>query len=105
LGLTLTVDGSPGLGKLLGAAVALGASFGVAQALTIAALLEQLRTAQVGAANAVWNAAYDLGYAVGAVAVGTVINHLDYSGGAFAAVVLAVVAIVATVRPTVGQKP
>lgn len=93
-GLALTMARSPGLPLLIGAAVALGASFGVAQSLTIASMLAQLPAARVGVANALWNAAYDLGWAVGAVFVGVVIDRLNYAGGAVAAVAAALVAAV-----------
>jgi MFS family permease len=102
-GLTLTMARSPGLPLLIGAAVALGASFGVAQSLTIASMLAQLPAGRVGVANAVWNAAYDLGWAVGAVAVGVVIDRVNYAGGAVAAAAAALVA--AAYLASACQKP
>jgi predicted MFS family arabinose efflux permease len=59
------------LAVLVGMA-AFGAGFGLAQAATLNTMLARVSDRQYGAVSAAWNAAYDLGWAVGAIGIGMV---------------------------------
>lgn len=61
-------------------AALLGVGFGAAQSLGLATMLERLPNDRVGAANAVWNAAYDVGWAAGATVVGVVVGRVGIGG-------------------------
>ncbi|NUT33593.1 MAG: MFS transporter, partial [Hamadaea sp.] len=50
-----------------------GAGFGLAQAASLTTMLQRTRRSRYGQVNAVWNAAYDLGWGAGALGVGVVV--------------------------------
>ncbi|MEY9862821.1 putative MFS family arabinose efflux permease [Catenulispora sp. GAS73] len=55
-----------------------GAGFGIVQNATFALLIEGASTSGVGAASALWNLAYDVGYGAGPAAFGLVVSHTGY---------------------------
>jgi len=56
-----------------------GAGFGLAQAASLNAMLQRARRSQFGTVNAVWNAAYDLGWGVGAIGIGMLVTTAGYA--------------------------
>ncbi|MET0524239.1 MAG: MFS transporter [Nocardioides sp.] len=68
------LTGSPAA-VLLGMAV-FGAGFGLVQTASVNLMLAAATPAQYGAVSAVWNVAYDLGWGLGAAAVGLLVTSL-----------------------------
>ena len=71
-------------------AVAFGTGFGVLQNATLSLMYARVPAAAYATVSAVWNAAYDLGMAVGAIAVGMLIGVTGY-GLAFLVIAVAMV--------------
>ncbi len=57
---------------------AFGAGFGIVQNATFALLIEGAPAGDAGAASALWNLAYDVGYGAGPAAFGLVVSHTGY---------------------------
>ena len=85
---------------VIGGMVALGIGFGVAQSSSMHTMLARVEPAAYGTVNAVWNAAFDLGWGVGSIAVGALVGAVGY-GPAFVVTAIAV-ALVAAKRLTRG---
>jgi predicted MFS family arabinose efflux permease len=75
-----------------------GAGFGLAQAASLTTMLQRVPPDRYGAVSAAWNAAYDLGWGVGALGVGLVVASLGVPAGFATAAVLALAALPLT-RP------
>ena len=86
------------LAVLVGMA-AFGAGFGLAQAATLNTMLARVSDRQYGAVSAAWNAAYDLGWAVGAIGIGMVAATAGYPA-AFAVAAALVLAALPLARRT-----
>jgi MFS family permease len=71
-------------------AVAFGTGFGVLQNATLSLMYARVPAAAYATVSAVWNAAYDLGMAVGAITVGVLIGVTGY-GLAFLVIAVAMV--------------
>jgi predicted MFS family arabinose efflux permease len=69
-----------------------GIGFGLAQAASLNAMLERVPASEYGAVSAAWNAAYDLGWGLGALGIGVVVAMLGYSA-AFAVAAVLVIAV------------
>jgi predicted MFS family arabinose efflux permease len=84
-----------------------GAGFGVAQAASLTAMFHSVPPDRYGAVSAAWNAAYDLGWGVGALGVGLVIASLGVPAGFAAAAILTLTALplTRTPGPRGGEKP
>jgi MFS family permease len=84
-GLVLAVCGMAGIGCLhspaavIGGAVLFGVGFGVLQNATLCLMFARAPKGSEGAVSAIWNAAYDLGMAVGALGAGLVVARLGYA--------------------------
>jgi predicted MFS family arabinose efflux permease len=74
--LGLRTDGAGGATAVLTGALALGIAYGAVQNLTLVLALARAGEAQTATASAVWNACYDSGTAIGALAVGAVAAQL-----------------------------
>jgi predicted MFS family arabinose efflux permease len=85
---------------VLGGALAFGAGFGLLQNATLALMYARVPTAGHGAVSAIWNAAYDLGMAAGALGAGLLIGSIGYSATfvATAAVILLALVLVRSDR-------
>jgi MFS family permease len=70
-----------------------GAGFGGAQAASLTTMLQRVPAERYGAVSAAWNAAYDLGWGVGALGVGLVVASLGVPAGFATAAVLALTAL------------
>jgi MFS family permease len=70
-----------------------GAGFGVAQAASLTTMLQRVPPDRYGAVSAAWNAAYDLGWGVGALGIGLVIASLGVPAGFATAAVLTLTAL------------
>ncbi|MEZ0113570.1 putative MFS family arabinose efflux permease [Catenulispora sp. EB89] len=57
---------------------AFGAGFGIIQNATFALLIEGAPAGDAGAASALWNLAYDVGYGAGPAVFGLVVSHTGY---------------------------
>jgi predicted MFS family arabinose efflux permease len=55
-----------------------GAGFGITQNATFALMIERASPAGLGAASALWNLAYDVGYGAGPAAFGLFVGHTGY---------------------------
>ena len=86
------------LAVLVGMA-AFGAGFGLAQAATLNTMLARVSDRQYGAVTAAWNAAYDLGWAAGAIGIGMVAATAGYPA-AFAVAAALVLAALPLARRT-----
>jgi predicted MFS family arabinose efflux permease len=73
----LVAIGTPG--AVMGGALVFGAGFGVLQNATLALMYTRAPAGAEGAVSAIWNAAYDLGMAAGALAAGLVVTSVGYS--------------------------
>jgi len=80
------------LAVLVGMA-AFGAGFGLAQAATLNTMLARVSDRQYGAVSAAWNAAYDLGWAVGAIGIGMVAATAGYPAAFAVAAALVLAAL------------
>jgi len=70
--LGLRTDGAAGVAAVLVGALALGIAYGGVQNLTLVIALARAGESQTATVSAVWNACYDSGTAIGALAVGAV---------------------------------
>jgi predicted MFS family arabinose efflux permease len=77
-------------GSVLLGAVAFGVGFGVLQNATLSLMYARVPEAAYATVSAVWNASYDLGMAVGAIAVGLLIAATGY-GPAFLVIAVTMV--------------
>lgn len=66
-----------GFAVLAGMAV-FGAGYGLVQSASLNAMLQRASRSQYGAVNAAWNAAYDLGWGVGAITIGLVVTSVGF---------------------------
>lgn len=76
--------------SVIAGATAFGTGFGVLQNATLSLMYARVPAAAYATVSAVWNAAYDLGMAVGAIGVGLLISGTGY-GPAFVIVAAAMV--------------
>jgi predicted MFS family arabinose efflux permease len=81
-----------GVAVLAGMAL-FGTGFGLAQAASLTTMLRRVTPDRYGAVSAVWNAAYDLGWGVGAIGVGLVVASLGAPAGFVTAALLALAAL------------
>ena len=88
---TAAATGS-GIAVLAGMAL-FGTGFGLAQAASLTTMLRRVTPDRYGAVSAVWNAAYDLGWGVGAIGVGLVVASLGAPAGFVTAALLTLVAL------------
>ena len=88
---TAAVTGS-GIAVLAGMAL-FGTGFGLAQAASLTTMLQRVAPDRYGAVSAAWNAAYDLGWGVGAIGVGLVVASLGAPAGFVTAAVLTLAAL------------
>jgi predicted MFS family arabinose efflux permease len=72
IALGLVTDGPAGSAGVLAGAVALGIAYGAVQNLTLVLALARAGDGPAATVSAVWNACYDSGTAIGALAVGAV---------------------------------
>ncbi|WP_138732634.1 MFS transporter [Modestobacter excelsi] len=70
--LGLAVEGVPGTAAVLAGVLALGVAYGAVQNLTLVVALARADADQSTTVSAVWNASYDSGTAIGALAVGAI---------------------------------
>jgi MFS family permease len=70
-----------------------GIGFGLAQAASLNTMLERVPVSEYGAVSAAWNAAYDLGWGLGALGIGVVVAMLGYSAAFAVAGVLVIAAL------------
>jgi predicted MFS family arabinose efflux permease len=70
--LGLVTEGGPGVAAVLAGALALGLAYGAVQNLTLVLALARAGDGPTATVSAVWNACYDTGTAIGALAVGAV---------------------------------
>jgi MFS family permease len=70
-----------------------GTGFGLAQAASLTTMLQRVTPDRYGAVSAAWNAAYDLGWGVGAIGVGLVVASLGAPAGFITAAILALTAL------------
>ncbi|WP_344415083.1 MFS transporter [Amycolatopsis minnesotensis] len=73
---TLAVTGSPSM--VIGGALVFGAGFGVLQNATLVLMYARVPAGGEGAVSAIWNAAYDLGMAGGALGAGLLVAPIGY---------------------------
>ena len=88
---TAAATGS-GLAVLAGMAL-FGTGFGLAQAASLTTMLQRVTPDRYGAVSAAWNAAYDLGWGVGAIGVGLVVASLGAPAGFVTAGLLTLAAL------------
>jgi predicted MFS family arabinose efflux permease len=74
--LGLRTGGTSGAGAVLAGVLALGVAYGAVQNLTLVIALARAGEGQASTVSAVWNACYDSGTAIGALAVGAVAAEL-----------------------------
>jgi predicted MFS family arabinose efflux permease len=74
--LGLRSGGTPGAGAVLAGVLALGVAYGAVQNLTLVIALARAGEGRTATVSAVWNACYDSGTAIGALAVGAVAAEL-----------------------------
>jgi MFS family permease len=72
----IAVTGTPA--AVIGGALVFGAGFGVLQNATLALMFARVPTGGEGAVSAIWNAAYDLGMAAGALGAGLAVASIGY---------------------------
>jgi predicted MFS family arabinose efflux permease len=70
-----------------------GTGFGLAQAASLTTMLQRVTPDRYGAVSAAWNAAYDLGWGVGAIGVGLVVASLGAPAGFVTAALLTLSAL------------
>ncbi|MFL6099336.1 MAG: MFS transporter [Actinomycetales bacterium] len=73
----LAVTGEPAL--VIGGALVFGVGFGLLQNATLTLMYARVPAGGEGAVSAIWNAAYDLGMAAGALGAGLVVASVGYS--------------------------
>lgn len=73
---TLALGGTPAL--VIGGALAFGIGFGALQNATLTLMFARGPAGSEGAVSAIWNAAYDLGMAAGALGAGLVVTSAGY---------------------------
>lgn len=92
---TLAVTGSPSM--VIGGALVFGAGFGALQNATLVLMYARVPAGGEGAVSAIWNAAYDLGMAGGALGAGLLVSPIGYPA-TFALAALLMVPALAVVR-------
>jgi predicted MFS family arabinose efflux permease len=95
----LVAIGSPV--AVIGGALVFGAGFGVLQNASLALMYERVSQGGEGTVSAIWNAAYDLGMAAGALCAGPVIGLAGYAVtfGLTAVIMLPTLAVIRHDRP------
>jgi MFS family permease len=84
-GLVLAVVGMLGValtsspGAVIGGAFVFGIGFGILQNATLCLMFARAPEGSEGVVSAIWNAAYDLGMAAGALGAGLVVAHAGYA--------------------------
>ena len=102
-GLLLAVAGMLGVAVIgsavavIGGALVFGLGFGVLQNATLCLMFARAPEGSEGVVSAIWNAAYDLGMAAGALGAGLVVAHVGYAA-IFALAALVMVPGLAGVR-------
>ncbi|WIY06756.1 MFS transporter [Amycolatopsis mongoliensis] len=91
----VAATGTPAL--VIGGAVVLGAGFGALQNATLTLMYARVPAGGESAVSAIWNAAYDLGMAAGALGAGLVIGAVGYPA-TFALAAAVIVPALALVR-------
>jgi predicted MFS family arabinose efflux permease len=101
----LIVIGSPV--AVIGGALVFGAGFGVLQNASLSLMYARVTAGGEGTVSAIWNAAFDLGMAAGALCAGPVIGLAGYSVtfGLTAAVMLPALVLVGRDRASIQQDP
>ncbi len=84
---------------LLGA-VAFGTGFGVLQNASLSLMYARTEAAAYSTVSAIWNAAYDMGMAVGAIGVGLLIASTGYSVAFLVTAAVMVPALLMAMRET-----
>ncbi|MCU7726911.1 MFS transporter [Actinoplanes sp. KI2] len=79
IGGTAALAGTGSFGSVLLGASAFGAGFGILQNVTLALMYERAPRSAYSGVSAVWNAAYDLGMAAGAIGFGVLVPALGFS--------------------------
>lgn len=92
IGMGVTAATGSSLAVVAGMTV-FGIGFGLAQAASLNAMLERVPASEYGAVSAAWNAAYDLGWGMGALGIGVVVAMLGYSAAFVVAAVLVIAAL------------
>jgi predicted MFS family arabinose efflux permease len=87
----LAATGSPLV--VIGGAFVFGVGFGVLQNATLALMYARALPGSEGAVSAIWNAAYDLGMAAGALGAGLLVTSIGYPATFAVAAVLIVPAL------------
>jgi predicted MFS family arabinose efflux permease len=72
----MAATGTPS--AVIGGALVLGAGFGLLQNATLSLMYARVPAGGEGAVSAIWNAAYDLGLAAGALGAGLLITSIGY---------------------------
>lgn len=95
LGLVLFAPGlsGPTLALILAGSVLIGAAFGAGQSLTLVAAFARSSVANRPATSTIWNVAFDLGTAVGAVLIGLLVAGPLGLAGSFAVLALLIAAV------------
>jgi predicted MFS family arabinose efflux permease len=87
---------------LLGAA-AFGAGFGILQNVTLALMYERAPRSAYSGVSAVWNAAYDLGMAAGAIGFGVLVPAIGFSAAFLLTAATMLPALVPARRESAGE--
>ncbi|MFG1622705.1 MFS transporter [Kribbella sp. NPDC049227] len=99
LGLVLTDKPS----VVLAGMVVFGAGFGIAQSASITMMMNRVHPGGYGAASAVWNMAYDLGWGVGAASFGVLVAVTGFPA-AFALTALLLLAVLPLTRTRANRR-
>lgn len=108
-GLLLSVTGMAMIAALgtpsmvIGGALVFGAGFGVLQNATLALMYARVPAGGESAVSAIWNAAFDLGMALGALCAGLVVASIGY-GTTFALVAVAMLPALLLIRRDRGPR-
>lgn len=76
---TAALAGTGSFATVLAGATAFGAGFGILQNVTLALMYERAPRSAYSGVSAVWNAAYDLGMAAGAIGFGVLVPAIGFS--------------------------
>jgi len=78
IGGTAALAGTGSFAIVLAGAIGFGAGFGILQNVTLALMYERAPRSAYSGVSAVWNAAYDLGMAAGAIGFGVLVPTLGF---------------------------
>lgn len=88
---------------VIGGALVFGTGFGMLQNTTLALMYARVPAGGEGAVSAIWNAAYDLGMAAGALGAGVLVTSIGYPA-AFILTSLAMIPMLIVVRRTTASE-